>query len=116
MSTRGSNTVDIITLVQGSNPNKAEIIENAEAAPLYVREELRGNGEAEAGVALDMGWNSTKGSVRMVVSGKIQCDSHPETHLKAYDHVHSIVTAVVSDKLPQLKALMESINLTDVGG
>jgi hypothetical protein len=116
MSTQGSNVVDIIALLQGNNPSKAEIVEQAQSTPLRVSQELRGNAGAEAGVALDMGWNSAKGSVRIVVSGRVECDSNPETHLKAYEHIYSVVTAVIADKLPELQELMEAVNKVDVGG
>lgn len=110
-----SNVLEVISVLQGTDPTKAEIIERAESAPLEVSVELRGNGEGEAGIALDLGWNSVKGSARVVVSGRIKCDSHPTTQLKAYAHIGAVVRSVMAEELVKLKQVMEAMSKVDVG-
>jgi len=105
-----ANTVQIMALLQGNSNTRSEIIERCRANPLEVSEGIRGNGEGEVGYALDLGRNSVKGTVRVVVSGKITCDSNPEKQFGAMDHMKAFVKSALAEELTLVQGLMEKVN------
>lgn len=112
MST-ADGTLHIVELLVGNDKQKSEIIERARTSPLSVREELRGEGDAEATYGLDLGWNGARATVRVMASARVTCDSSPEKHIKAFEHCKSLVEAVVADEIPRMQRLMRAMSDVD---
>lgn len=102
------NSISVISILTDNRPSKERLIENARSAQLEYQE-LLGDGKAKAEYGLDIAKNGVSGSVRILVSASLMCDSSPTTHIAAMEHVKNLVFAETASEYDKLKQLFAAV-------